>query len=52
MAREVMEVAKSHLHHDYLEEKDKAAKILDELEGELEADLASTSRQLVSIHAD
>ena len=48
----MIEVPKSHLHRDYLEEKDKAARILDDLEGELAADLAATSRQLVSMHAE
>ena len=43
-ACEVMEVAKSHLHRDYAEEKDMAAKIFSNLEGELAADLAATSR--------
>ena len=47
-----MEVTKSHLYLDYLQEKDKAAKILDELEGELDADLGSTSCQLVSMRVE
>ena len=54
-ARKVIEVAKSHLHRKYSstqEEKDKAAKILDELKGDLDADLASMSRLLVSMHAE
>ena len=51
-AHEVMEVAKSHLHRDYLDEKDKATKILDDLEGELDADLVTTSRQLVLMHTE
>ena len=47
-----MEVAKSHLHHDYLDEKDKATKIPDDLEVELDADLVKTSHQLVLMHAE
>ena len=52
VAREVMEVARSHLHREYVNEKKKATMLLDDLEGELDADLAITSGQLVTMHTE
>ena len=49
-AREVMNIARNHLHREHVKEKQKSTKILEDLEGELEADLAARSRQLVSMH--
>ena len=51
-AREVMNIARNHLHREHVKEKHKSTKILEDLEGELDADLAATSRQLVSMHTE
>ena len=51
-AREVMNIARNHLHLEHVKEKQKSTKILEDLERELDADLAATSRQLVSMHTE
>ena len=49
-AREVMSIARNHLHREHVKETQKSSKILEDLEGELDADLVSmhTERHLSS----
>ena len=42
-AREVMNIARNHLHREHVKETQKSTKILEDLEGEQGADLAVTS---------
>ena len=51
-SHEVMQVARSHLHRNHLDKNDKATRILGDLEDDLDADLADTSQQLVSMHTE